>query len=103
MYYISFPCVFLSSASIFQYFPLTNFQITARVIKGVCCVAVIAGVCDDRNSAVAVIARWSLWASSGERGAGNSVYYIFSLCLLSIAFIFLRVFSVNIFTHYWKR
>ena len=60
--------------------------------------AVIAGECDDRNSAVAVIVRWSLWASSGERGAGNSVDYIFSLCLLSIAFIFLRIFRRHIYT-----
>ena len=60
--------------------------------------AVIAGECDDRNRAVAIIARWSLWASSCERGAGKSVYYIFSLCLLSIAFIFLRVIRRHIYT-----
>ena len=60
--------------------------------------AVRAGECADRNSAVAVIARWSLWASSGERGAGISVYYIFSLSFLSIAYIFLRVFRRHIHT-----
>ena len=49
--------VSLSSASICQYFPLINFQIAVRVIAKVCCVAVIAGACDGRSSAVAVIAR----------------------------------------------
>ena len=38
--------------------------------------AVIAGYCGDRNSAVAVITRWSLWTSSEECVASNSIYYV---------------------------
>ena len=65
--------------------------------------AVIAGECDDRNRAVIVIARWSLWASSGERVTGNSVYIVYFYCVCYLSLLYFYEFSVDIFTHYEMR
>ena len=42
VYHISFPCIFYRALLFSNIFPLTYFQITEGVIKGVCCAACIA-------------------------------------------------------------
>ena len=102
--YIFFLCLLSRMRLYFSIFSVDKFpNCSASYFESLLCgryctVSVIAGALDDRNSAVTVIARWAVWASSGERVAGNSGYYIFSLCLLSVDFTFYEFFLSTFYT-----